>query len=245
MRKMSLRHSAFLMARQNAEPEEPSTQFRTAAHEAGHCVVDLVLGIEVAGTTIAPGPGYAGMTWGPEAVRAHRGKAVHDEAGDDFCEVTTQKVTEKLSLQMPDPGESRHSVRDIFEAVQGRVIGLMAGCAAEMTIFGNSPPVYIESDLLSANYLAGIICRSDASKAAFIEHAYQEALALVEQYKTVVIALAETLVDHPEQTLNREEIGLVIAGTLAREGQEADRARNAAWRATVENTARVHEYLPA
>jgi hypothetical protein len=223
----------------DATSTEDARMWRTSVHECGHVVTELLLGIEVAGTTIVPGPGYSGLTWGPQATRARRGKAEHDEAGDDFCEVTTQKVAAKLSLHMPDPGESRQSVRDIFEAVHSRVIGLMAGCAAEMTIFGDSPPRYIESDLLSANYLAGIICRSDVSKAAFIEHAYQEALALVEQYKTVVIALAQALINHPERTLNGKEIDAVISRTLAREALAAEQGRRAAWRQITERVKEI------
>jgi hypothetical protein len=44
----------------------------------------------------------------------------------------------------------------------------------------------------------------------------------------VVLALAQALIDHPERTLNREEI----------KGLAADQARRAAWGRTVENAAR-------
>jgi hypothetical protein len=63
---------------------------------------------------------------------------------------------------MPGPGESRDDVADIFSSVQARVIGLMGGGAAEMAILGDSPPRYIESDVYSANAIAGIICRTAA-----------------------------------------------------------------------------------
>jgi hypothetical protein len=55
--------------------------------------------------------------------------------------------------------------------------------------------------LLKANCIAGIICRTDASRSSFIEHCYQEALALVEEHKRARLALAQTLLDHPERTL--------------------------------------------
>jgi hypothetical protein len=42
--------------------------------------------------------------------------------------------------------------------------------AAEMAILGDSPPRFIESDVYNANAIAGIVCRSDASRSAFIEH---------------------------------------------------------------------------
>jgi hypothetical protein len=64
-----------------------------------------------------------------------------------------------------------------------------------------SPPRFIESDVYSANAITGIICRTDASRSAFIEHCYQEALAIIEENKPVMLALAQALIDHPERTL--------------------------------------------
>jgi hypothetical protein len=86
--------------------------------------------------------------------------------------------------------------------------------AAEMAILGDSPPRFIESDVYSANALAGIICRTDASRSAFIEHCYQEAQAIIEENKAVVLALAQALIDHHELTLNAAEIDAVIARRL-------------------------------
>ena len=138
---------------------------------------------------------------------------------------------------MPGSGESRDDVADIFSSVQARIIGLMGGGAAEMAIFGDSPPRFIESEAYSANAIGGIICRTDASRAAFIEHCYQEALAIIEENKPVVLALAQALIDHPERTLCSKEIDGVIAKTLEREARAAEQARRAAWQRTVENAA--------
>jgi hypothetical protein len=91
------------------------------------------------------------------------------------------------------------------------------------------------SDVLSANTLAGIICRSSASRAAFIEHAYQEALAIIEANKAVVIALAQALIDHPERTLNSAEIDRCIAETLDREARQIEAERRAKWAKVMEN----------
>jgi len=136
-------------------------------------------------------------------------------------------------------GESRDDVHDIFSTVQGRVIGMMGGGAAEMAILGDSPPQFIESDVYSANAIAGIICRSDASRSSFIEHCYQEALALIEENKSVVLALAQALIDHPERTLNAAEIDAVIAQTLARQALAAEQGRRAAWRQVTERVAKI------
>ena len=64
--------------------------------------------------------------------------------------------------------------------------------------------------------IAWIICRTDASRPSFIEHCFQEALALIEENKPVVLAIAQALTDHPERTLNAAEIHAVIAQTLVR-----------------------------
>jgi hypothetical protein len=44
-----------------------------------------------------------------------------------------------------------------------------------MAIFGDGPPRFIESDVYTANAIVGIMCRTDASRSAFIQHCYQEA----------------------------------------------------------------------
>lgn len=38
-------------------------------------------------------------------------------------------------------------------------------------------------------------------RASFVEHCYQEALALIEENKSVVLALAQALIDHPDAPL--------------------------------------------
>jgi hypothetical protein len=66
-------------------------------------------------------------------------------------------------------------------------------------------------DVPNARHIAGFVCRTTASVAAFIEHGYQESLTLVEQHQAVVIAIAQALIGHPKRTLNAPEIDAVIA----------------------------------
>jgi hypothetical protein len=213
--------------------------WRTACHEAGHVVCERLLDIEIAGTTVVEGPDYSGLTWGPESTRALRGKAAHDDAGNDAFDAVAVQVAKNISRYMPGPGESRDDVADIFSSVQARVIGLMGGGAAEMAILGDSPPRFIESDVYSANAIAGIICQTEASRSAFIEHCYQEALAIIGEYKSVVLALAQALIDHPERTLNSKEIDEVIAAELAARGAADERQRRAAWKRVQETAAQL------
>jgi hypothetical protein len=87
--------------------------------------------------------------------------------------------------------------------------------------------------------IAWIICRTDASRPSFIEHCYQEALALIEENKPVVLALAQALTDHPDRTLNAAEIDAVIAQMLARQALAAEQGRRTAWRQVTGRVAEI------
>jgi hypothetical protein len=97
-------------------------------------------------------------------------------------------------------------------------------------------PKYIGSDVPRASEVAGFVCRTTASIAPFIEHGYQESLALVEQHKTVVVAIAQALIDHPKRTLDGAEIDAVIVPALAAKAA-ADERRRAEWAKVLENAA--------
>jgi hypothetical protein len=99
----------------------------------------------------------------------------------------------------------------------------------EMVHLGDAPPQYMASDLLSANAITGIVCSAPASIAAFVEHCYQEAQAIIEQTKPVVLALARALIEHPERTLNSAEIDLVIMQALTSEAAPVEHTRRADW----------------
>jgi hypothetical protein len=166
--------------------------------------------------------------------RALRGKHAYDDAGSAAHDAVAVQLADSVSRFMTGPGEER--VADIFCSVQARTVGLMGGGAAEMVFLGDAPPTFMASDLLSANAIAGIVYRTPASRAAFIEHAYQEALAIVEDNRPVVLALARALIDRPERTLNGTEIDSCIMQALAAEAAPVERARRAAWK-IVQNSA--------
>lgn len=212
-----------------------SPLWRTAIHEASHIVASRFLNLDVAGSTLVEGPDYAGLTWGPGSKRALRGKAAYDDDGMGAHDAVAVQVAASISRSMTGPGED--SAADIFADVQARVIDLMAGGAGETIFLGDAPPVFMTSDLLSANAIAGIICRTPASIAAFIEHCYQESLAIIEANKAVVVALARALIDHPTQTLNSVEIDRVIAETVYCEAWRMEAERRASWRLTEQNAA--------
>jgi hypothetical protein len=76
-----------------------------------------------------------------------------------------------------------------------------------------------------------------ASITAFVEHCYQAALAIIEQNKPVVLALARASINHPERTLDSAEIDQVIMQALAAEAAPVERARRAAWKTVEKNAA--------
>jgi hypothetical protein len=211
--------------------------WRTAIHEAGHICTSRSLNLEVAGSTLIEGPSYTGLTWGPGSKRALRGKAAYDSDGSAAHDSVAVRVADSISRQMPLPGEPRDGTAVVFAAVQAEVIGLMGGGAAEMALLGDAPPQFIASDMLSANAIAGIICRTPASRAPLVEHCYQEGLAIIEQNKSVVLALARALIDHPERTLNAVEIDQVIAAALAAEAVEVEAQRRRDWKRIEESAA--------
>jgi hypothetical protein len=126
-------------------------------------------------------------------------------------------VREALAPLMPKLGEDRSSVSDVFANVYGQCIELTAhrcgifqahrrlelyddlanrgirtanvplvpGIPLPHQLEHLSKPLVVS---LTANALARIICRTGASRAAFIAHCYQEALAITEEHKLVVLA---------------------------------------------------------
>src|ERR1700682_3996188 len=57
-----------------------------------------------------------------------------------------------------------------------------------------------------------------------VEHCYQAALAIIEQNKPVVLALARALINHSERTLNSAETDQVIMQALVAEAAPVERA---------------------
>jgi hypothetical protein len=207
--------------------------WRVALHEASHICAARFQNLEVGGSTLVEGPGYQGLTWSTGSKRALCGKAAYDSDGNDAHDAVAVRVADNVSQFMTGAGED--AAADIYSIVQARVIDLMAGAAGEMVFLGDTPPKFMTSDVISANALAGIICRSPASQASFIEFCYQEALAIIEANKPVVLALANALIDHPERTLDSIEIDQCIADTLDRETSKVEAKRRVDWIKVVEN----------
>jgi hypothetical protein len=188
--------------------------WRVAVHESGHILLHRIYGNEISATIVADEQ-CSGKVWWPQGV---------DAAVFGYCDPINN-------------GKRDDDINGVFSIVQQSVIALMAGGAAEMTLLGDRPPKYIGSDVPNASHFAHMVCSTTASVVAFLEHGYQEALALVEQHQTVVAAIAQALIDHPERTLNCTEIDAVIVRALVAKAAADKIKRRADWNAVIGNAA--------
>jgi hypothetical protein len=183
--------------------------WRTAIHEASHCVIGRALGTDVAGCTIVPGDGYGGLTWGPAVDRS---KLSTDDDVPDLCEA--------IGGLMPGAGEPRVNAAEIFSHIHVRVVDLMAGTAGEMLLHPECLPWTAHSDIRQARVLASLICSSEEAITAYLEFGREEARALIGQRRAAVLAIAEALMVH--RTLDAAKIDTIIAAA-------PERARRADW----------------
>jgi hypothetical protein len=75
-----------------------------------------------------------------------------------------------------------------------------------------------------------------AAEPKLFAHCYQEALSIIEENRSVVVALAQALIDHPDRTPNATEIDAVIVPALAAKAA-ADKIEHRARRRQVEQNA--------
>jgi hypothetical protein len=106
----------------------------------------------------------------------------------------------------------------------------IGGAAAKMVILRNRLVQPSGSDLATTHAFAGIVCRSEASRPSFIEHCQEEALAIIEENKSVLLVLAHALATHPKQTMTAVEIDAVIASAMGNQVLSLEHRRHADWR---------------
>jgi hypothetical protein len=133
---------------------------RIAAHQAGHAVCASLLGHEVGGVTVNPdaAQGCEGLCWGvgyTEAFSEGRGDAAD--------------VREAIASEMPQAGEDRRPVADVFANVYAKCIEFLAGRAAERMLLDGEPAVPVD-DLRQARELALLLCKSEEAVETFLAH---------------------------------------------------------------------------
>lgn len=189
---------------------------RVSVHEAGHAVAARLLGHPPGGATVDPGPGYEGRVWGERHVEAFT-----NGRGD------ASDVRGALAPMMPQAGEERGSVADVFGNVYAQAIELMAGRAAEAMLLEGEPAPPAD-DLRQARELAMLICTSEEAIKSFIAHCDVAARDLLYPYGDVVIALSVVL--RIARTLDSAEIDRLITDVQARKALAAERRRRVDWR---------------
>ncbi|HWX29473.1 MAG TPA: hypothetical protein VNZ53_18765 [Steroidobacteraceae bacterium] len=189
---------------------------RIAIHEAGHAVAARLLGHPLGGATVDPGPGYEGRVWGEQHMEAFA-----EGRGD------ASDVREVLAPVMPEPGEDRRPVADVFGNVYAQCIELMAGRAAESMLL-DGEPVAPADDLRQARELALLVCFSEEAIATFIAHCDIAARDLLLPYGDVLIARSVLL--RIKRTLDGAEIDGLISDLQARKALAVEHRRRADWR---------------
>lgn len=195
---------------------------RIAAHEAGHALCARLLGHAVGGVTVNPDPvrGSEGMCWGigyAEAFAAARGDA--------------SDVRKALVPVMPDDGEDRTKVADVFQSVYEHCVELMAGRAAEGMLLENEPVPQVD-DLRQARELARLFCKSEEAVKSFLTHCEVAARDYLMPYGAVLMALSIVL--RIKRTLDGAEIDALISDVQARMALAKEHVRRRHWRETVE-----------
>lgn len=191
---------------------------RIAVHEAGHAVCARLLGHEVGGVTVSPDldRGYQGLCWGvghTEAFAEGRGDA--------------SKVRDVLDPMMPQAGEDRRPVGDVFANIYAKCVEFLAGRAAERMLLGGEPAVPAD-DLRQARELALLICSSEEAIETFIAHCDVAARDLLLPYGDVVIVLSTVL--RVRRTLDGAEIDRIIWDVETRKALAMEQRRRAEWR---------------
>jgi len=168
------------------------------------------------GATVDPGPGYQGRVWGERHVEAFANG--RSDASD---------VREALAPVMPQAGEDRSALSDVFGNVYAHCIELLAGRVAEHMLLDGKHAAPVD-DLRQARELAMLICSSEDAIATFIEHADVAARDLLMPYGDVVIALSTVL--RIKRTLDGAEIDALIFDLQARKAAAVEGQRRTDWR---------------
>jgi hypothetical protein len=197
---------------------------RIAIHEAGHAVAARLLGHPLGGATVTPGTGFEGRVWGERHVEAFT------EGRGDAAD-----VREALASEMPQAGEDRRPVADVFGNVYAHCIELMAGRAAEAILLDGEPAPPAD-DLRQARELAMLFCTSEDAIKSFIAHCDVAARDLLMPHCDSVIVLSTVL--RIRRTLDGAEIDKIISDLQARKALAVEHTRRALWNRSIENAAR-------
>jgi hypothetical protein len=135
---------------------------------------------------------------------------------------------------MPQAGEDRRPVADVFANVYTKCIEFLAGRAAERMLL-DGEPVVLADDLRQARELALLICSSEEVIDTFIAYCEVAAHDLLIPHGDAVIVLSTVL--RIKRTLDGAEIDKIISGLQAEKALAIERHRRALWDRTIKNAA--------
>lgn len=139
-----------------------------------------------------------------------------------------------LAPSMPQPGEDRAKVSDIFSSVHAKCIQYASGKVAERMLLGGEPSAAAD-DRRQARELAALICSSEKAIDSFLDHCEIAADDLLVPY--VLLLMSLQIILRIRRTMTGAEVSDVIATTLARFELAAERARRRQWKRAIENAA--------
>ncbi|UVO26989.1 hypothetical protein [Bradyrhizobium arachidis] len=156
---------------------------------------------------------YEGLCWGighAEAFAEGRGDA--------------SSIREALASEMPQAGEDRRPVADIFASVCVRCVEFLAGRAAERMLLDGEPAVPAD-DLRQARELALLFCKSDEAVESFLAHCDIAARDLLTPYGDLLMVLSTLM--RIKRTLDGAEIDKIIWGFETHKALAIERGRGA------------------
>lgn len=136
-------------------------------------------------------------------------------------------VREVLASEMPQAGEDRRPVADVFANVYAKCIEFLAGRAAERILLNGEPAVPAD-DLRQARELALLICKSDQAIESFLAHCDIAAHDFLMPYGDLVMVVSTVL--RIRRTLDGAEIDRVILDVETRKALAIEHRRRAEWR---------------
>jgi hypothetical protein len=162
---------------------------------------------------VEPGPTFAGRVWGVNGGPLHLGAAID--------------IRKEVLPLWPGLGENRVDVAEFFVSAHQKVVELVAGGQGELCLYPDAEPLDAVDDNRQALIYAGLVCCSPSAVAAFLDFARLEARSLLEQHRSVLVALTDALV--LKRTMTGGEINEVVAEALALEGLANEKMRRLRW----------------
>jgi hypothetical protein len=196
---------------------------RVCFHEASHAAIGRRWS-NLGGMTCEAGDGFSGRCWGPEFESKF---ANENDSAPSLCQ--------QIERLMPQPGESRADVADIFLHVHNRVVELVAGTEGER-LFLPGEPWFAADDERQAFAYASLVTSSPESAAAFIEFARIECINLLIVSTHIVRALAAQL--QRERTMDAAAIDSCIEQAVAAKLIDDEKRRRRDWQQRQASAAR-------